>query len=60
MRGLFVSHIGHDLAPSLHATRRPLFSCRVFLSPFIGIEEQLNATQAEAVELRQVNDDLVR
>jgi len=35
-----------------------VFSCRVFLSPFLAVEEQLNAMQGKAVELRQANDDL--
>ena len=59
-RGSLVSHIGHDLALSLHAMRCRVFSCRVFLSPFLAVEEQLNAMQGKAVELRQANDDLAR
>jgi hypothetical protein len=38
--------------------QRCVFSCRVFLSPFSAVEEQLNIVQAKAAELRQANDDL--
>jgi hypothetical protein len=40
--------------------QRRVLSCRVFLSPILGIKEQLNAVQVEAAELHRVNDDLVR
>ena len=42
-----------------HFVQCCVLSCRVFLSPFSGIEEQLNAAQAEVAELCRVNDDLV-
>jgi hypothetical protein len=54
----WLSHIGNDLAVSLCVMRCCVFSCRVFLSPFLAIEEQLHSTQAEAAELCQANDDL--
>ena len=43
-----------------HFVRHRVLSCWVFLSPFSGIEEQLNAVQAKAAELFWVNDDLVQ
>jgi hypothetical protein len=48
----------HDLALSLGAMRRHVFSCRVFFSPFSAVEKQLNAAQAKATELRRAKDDL--
>ena len=60
MHSLLVSHIGHDLALLLRAMRCRVFSCRVFLSPFSAVEEQLNTAQAEVAKLCWANDDLAR
>ena len=57
--GSLVSHIGHDLALSLCVMRCCVFSCRVFLSPFSAIEEQLHTVLAKAAKLHWANDDLV-
>jgi hypothetical protein len=53
--------IGKELAMILlfHFMQHRVLSCRVSLSPILGIKEQLNVVQAEAMGLHRVNDDLV-